>query len=272
NPSKSHQHNERTNQDSSTPNHGMRALKAIGRGMASTVNWIDSKGPFITALATVAIAVLTGVYVHWSHAQWSVMNRQLCQMMKQTADTEIAANAAKESADINKQTAEGTQAASVGVGIAMDSEWSSDNKTIVIYPTDAISYSNDGKVSAYDLDGTFTLETANSRGQILHRQSLVIHVPVIPINSGEKRQPFFFEGLKQIEPLLSAWKATATFRGRYTYDDGFKRIIPVDVCRQVVPLVIPNSTPPIQGVQWVDCSQVAYERRRFDLVMQTQKH
>jgi hypothetical protein len=154
----------------------------------------------------------------------------------------------------------------------MDSEWSSDNKTIVIYPTDAISYSNDGKVSAYDLDGTFTLETANSRGQILHRQSLVIHVPVIPINSGEKRQPFFFEGLKQIEPLLSAWKATATFRGRYTYDDGFKRIIPVDVCRQVVPLVIPNSTPPIQGVQWVDCSQVAYERRRFDLVMQTQKH
>jgi hypothetical protein len=39
--------------------------------------WTDQKGPFIAALATVVIAVLTGIYVHYSHAQWRVMRDQL---------------------------------------------------------------------------------------------------------------------------------------------------------------------------------------------------
>jgi hypothetical protein len=53
-------------QDPHYAEHKMRPLKAVGGGILATVNWIDTKGPFITALATVGIAVLTAYYVHYS--------------------------------------------------------------------------------------------------------------------------------------------------------------------------------------------------------------
>lgn len=51
----------------------MGPLKAFGRGTAKVVNWLNAKGPFVTAIATVVIAALTGTYVHYSRAQWKVM-------------------------------------------------------------------------------------------------------------------------------------------------------------------------------------------------------
>src|ERR1039457_3490226 len=70
----------------------MRPLKTFGRGIIKVVNWLDAKGGFVTAIATVFIAVLTGVYVHYSRAQWKVMRDQL-PLLKQSAD------AAKTAAD-----------------------------------------------------------------------------------------------------------------------------------------------------------------------------
>jgi hypothetical protein len=70
----------------------MRPLKAVGKATIRIVNWLDDKGPFVTAIATVAIAVLTGFYVHYSRAQWRVMRDQL-PLLKQSADS------AKSSAD-----------------------------------------------------------------------------------------------------------------------------------------------------------------------------
>lgn len=58
----------------------MRPLKAFGRGTVKTVNWLNAKAGFVTAIATVLIAVLTGFYVHYSRAQWQVMNGQLTQI------------------------------------------------------------------------------------------------------------------------------------------------------------------------------------------------
>ncbi len=110
---KSHQHSEGPLNNSYAAKYAVRALKAVEQGTLKTVNWIDSKGPFISAIATVVIAFLTGVYVHWSHAQWSVMNSQLREMQKQTAQTQIAAAAAKESADLTRKQMEVVGAAVV---------------------------------------------------------------------------------------------------------------------------------------------------------------
>jgi hypothetical protein len=54
----------------------VRALKA-GRECAveragKFVVWADAKHGFITALATIVIAFLTGVYVYYSQKQWQI--------------------------------------------------------------------------------------------------------------------------------------------------------------------------------------------------------
>lgn len=59
---------------------GMRVLKAMGQGIIAAINWVNSKGPLVAAMAAVAIAVLTWRYVHYSRAQWTVMGGQLTEM------------------------------------------------------------------------------------------------------------------------------------------------------------------------------------------------
>jgi hypothetical protein len=87
-----HESQENSEQHSHPAEDVMRTLKAIGNGLRNTVNWIDAKGPFITAASTVVIAVLTGFYVHYSRGQWVAM---------------------RESNKINKEALESVQRANV---------------------------------------------------------------------------------------------------------------------------------------------------------------
>jgi len=61
----------------------MRPLKAIWRRILITIDWINQKGPFVTAIATVAIALLTAFYVLYSRGQWQVMSGQLSVVQRQ---------------------------------------------------------------------------------------------------------------------------------------------------------------------------------------------
>jgi len=71
---------------------GMRAVKACWGGFVKVVNWLDAKAGFVTGIATVLIAFLTGAYVRYSAAQWKVMRDQLPALEK-------SSNAAKDAAD-----------------------------------------------------------------------------------------------------------------------------------------------------------------------------
>jgi hypothetical protein len=82
----------------------MKALKSVGRGILATINWIDAKGAFITALTTVVIAVLTFFYVHYSRAQWQVMNDQRQAMTIANGINAQAAGAAASAATTAQQT------------------------------------------------------------------------------------------------------------------------------------------------------------------------
>ncbi len=65
-PAEPHHSHEETKGHTDPAEDVMRTLKTIGRGIRNTINWVDSKGPFISAVSTVAIAVLTAFYVHYS--------------------------------------------------------------------------------------------------------------------------------------------------------------------------------------------------------------
>jgi hypothetical protein len=73
----------------------VRPFKAMGRGIIAVVNWTDKNNGFVTALATVFIAALTGVYVHYSRAQWKVMRDQLPELHTSAEAAKSAAKAAE---------------------------------------------------------------------------------------------------------------------------------------------------------------------------------
>lgn len=85
---KSHHRHEGPNYHASAARRLMKVLRAIKDGALRTVDWIDRRGPLVSAIATVIIAVLTWKYVQWSQAQWNVMNDQLCEMKRQSAQIE----------------------------------------------------------------------------------------------------------------------------------------------------------------------------------------
>ena len=87
----------------------VRPLKAFSRGTVKTVNWLDDKAGFVTAVATVLIAILTGFYVHYSRAQWETMSGQLTQM--QTANDTQGRQFAQTLCQMQAQTAAQRQAA-----------------------------------------------------------------------------------------------------------------------------------------------------------------
>ena len=63
-------------------NHIMRALVAVGRWVKNTFGFLDEHNGSITALATVAIVLLTSFYVEYSKRQWEAMQGQLEEMRK----------------------------------------------------------------------------------------------------------------------------------------------------------------------------------------------
>lgn len=82
----------------------MRPLKAIGRAFIATVTWLDKYDGAVTAIATIVIACLTAAYVHYAKAQWKVMGDQLGEMIRQYPELQTSAEAAKSSADIQRET------------------------------------------------------------------------------------------------------------------------------------------------------------------------
>ena len=133
----------------------MRPLKALGRAIVKVVGWLDARGGFVTAVATVVtaaatavIALLTGVYVHYSRAQWQVMHDELPELRR-------SANAAKSAAD--------AATAQVEPVIYLNTEIQfyhvEESKKIVVVG----AIRNDGKTVAHDVRIATKLEFRNSR-------------------------------------------------------------------------------------------------------------
>jgi hypothetical protein len=147
------------------PEYVMRPLKAVGQSVIAVVNWTDKNDGFITALATVVIAVLTGIYVHYSRAQWKVMRDQLTEMTNsrlqaktdsasaitaQQAIAQTSLSTSQGNFDKSSQSAENTfrdeQRAWIGV-TRQTLEQFEEKKAVVI----GVSITNAGKTPARNL-------------------------------------------------------------------------------------------------------------------------
>jgi hypothetical protein len=124
----------------------MRLLKASGGGTVRTVNWLDEKAGFVTAVATVLIAVLTGFYVHYSRAQWRTMQDEI-PLLKSSAQ------AAQSAADI-----------AASALIASSRAWISPTGAGLDRPLKLhdifeffVQYSNPGKSPAMDVHPIYTI-------------------------------------------------------------------------------------------------------------------
>jgi hypothetical protein len=84
-------------------------------GWRNLWEFLDRHNGSISALATVAIVILTVFYVTYSKRQWETMRGQLEQMEKQLPELRKAADAATESANLTRQQLIGSQAANVSV-------------------------------------------------------------------------------------------------------------------------------------------------------------
>jgi hypothetical protein len=72
----------------------MWPFKAVWRAFTAVINWLDKNDGAVTAIATIAIAVLTAYYVHYARGQWNVMQGQLGEMIRQYPQLQKSADAA----------------------------------------------------------------------------------------------------------------------------------------------------------------------------------
>lgn len=82
----------------------LRFLVAIRRFLATIVGFLDKYDGAITALATVAIVVLTFNYVRYSKRQWEAMDGQLEVMRQQLPELQRASKAAEDAAKTGQDT------------------------------------------------------------------------------------------------------------------------------------------------------------------------
>lgn len=149
-----HYRHEKPNYYSKGTEYGMRALKAVWRVFLKTANWIDSKGPLISALSTVVIAVLTAFYVHYSRVANGI-NQQSA-----NAATSAACTATR-SLELTRQMFEASQAA-VFVS-AFELKTRPEHHPVWI----TVRLRNTGKTRATNMVGTIKLVRKTTSGKMI---------------------------------------------------------------------------------------------------------
>ena len=178
---------------------------------------------------------VTGIFIA---ALLAALNwRVLSEIQKQTPEIARSARAAEDAAKLNRELAEGTQAANLNFAIRSDSaRHPDDSDTIIVYQAGAISWANSGQTAAINLDASLRLEVSflssnkppKSKAIPFHRD----RVSAFRQSGSAGEEPFTIDDWTTLEPLFDQWRATATITGTYSYDDGFGRKISGATCYQ----------------------------------------
>jgi hypothetical protein len=236
----------------------MRTLKATRRGIVAVVNWTDAKAGFITALATVIIAVLTGFYVHYSRAQWKVMHDQLPELHTSAQAAKDAAGAAKQSADtqehsflMEKRRAEDMEEAICALH---------STGTAALDHLYQIFVANSGKVTARNVEAHVDISLNAVPGNKKLRE-----LGTIDISAPELGKDKTLDRRLDLPLTAHDWENIADTKqvivqsGRIRYENGFERTVSDITCDVWFYFRTPeDKTNPIQG-RGTACDQLSQQ-------------
>ena len=227
---------EKINKQQNYSENMFHVLESIWGATKRGVNWIDSKGPLMTTLATITIAVLTGIYVHYSRAQWKVMSGQLVEMKKTTEASKVAAEAAQSSAQLNWQIMRSSNAAALAPRIGTNVA----DPVALAYGL-SISFNNGGKVPAknFRCEATMTRQTVPGYRTIGHTQRIAFgadqvrpwagansYGPAETVYGKFELSSFTDRDMQSIHDMHE----TVEIEGTFQYEDGFQNTVKESFC------------------------------------------
>ncbi|SRR5712691_1772181 len=178
---------------------------------------------------------------------------QLCEMKKVTKATENAATAAKGSLDLTRQVVKGTQAAIChaipGLGTTVTSMY--------------VQIRNDGKVSAIQLQATFSITRKSlPDGKVIGLpQRIEISRGQLPPD-GKAGKYFALGGFSKRDfGLLQHIRQTIIVQGAFQYDNGFGDVVHESMCMQLIGSRHDDGR--YNGVEWPTCDYAPERLRQY---------
>jgi hypothetical protein len=177
----------------------------------------------------------------------------------QMRSTETAANAAKESADLNHDLHEGIEAARISILRIEESGYGN---------AFSITISNLGKIASPQVDGRFTITAVSlpdqrDIGSPISEVAPFSRGEVMPDtdNGGENsfRIPFTIPDVAGRKERITNLKETLRLKGGLVYQNGFRRTITDTPCWEYVPAYDWQAKPPNPKTtfNWVNCADAA---------------
>jgi hypothetical protein len=240
--------------DRGKPNNIRKGSKNVALGckrmwqrILKAVNWIDTRGPFISALATVVIAILTAYYVHYSRTA-NLINQQAA-----NAATSAAETASREFV-LAKTRLEAQDQAIVNLATAdLD----------IRNSAAGITLSNSGQIAADDVTADFSItrETLPDKKVIWKSSSYKLESSRLAKNASISRNcpvPGVSLDNWPIDPDPPYfWAETIRVEGVISYGNGFGTTVKQKFCESYLRYFLGAPNGIIGKNGWVSCDELS---------------
>ena len=211
------------------------------------VKRIDKHGPVVTTLATVAIALLTAVYVHYSKRQWREMQSAGEQTKKLLSLTQQQVAIAKAANDDTHNLLVASQAAIFRLEVEYEQNTSGPISDSTGIPAISVRAVNDGKSAARMFSGEVKYIHRNASGRIT--QSKQQRFADDTVRGGGDAFVQFVVVPTPASPLDFA-SDSLTVQATIKYDDGFSNTRIQHFCYEM-------AVTQKRGPVWLECGQAS---------------
>jgi hypothetical protein len=220
-------------------------LHRCGNAVRWIVQRIDKHGPVVTTLATVAIALLTAVYVHYSKKQWKEMHSAGEQTQKLLCLTQQQVAIAKAANDDTHNQLVATQAAIFRLEPSYSQGSSSPISGRTEIPSIDVRVANDGKSAARKIFGQVEYVHRDKAGRIIQSDRRPLADDTMYGNGSAFFKQFIIKPARAslMDYASDTFKVTATI----TYDDGFNNTRTQRFCSEMAVT--------LNRAAWVECGE-----------------
>jgi hypothetical protein len=208
---------------------------------------IDKHGPVATTVATVMIAILTGVYVHYSKKQWKEMQSAGEQTKQLLCLTQQQVAIAKAANDDTHNLLVATQAAIFRLEVEYEQNTSGPISSSTGIPSIGVRVTNGGKSAARLFSGEVKYIHRNAAGRIIQSKQQRFADDTVDGGGGAFAQ---FVVAPTPASLLDFASDSLTVQVTVKYDDGFSNTRTQNFCSEM-------TVTQKRGAFWVECGQAS---------------